>query len=163
MLHRSPRVVVAGLSRAGTWWCTQVDEEDVASTEFSSEALSEFVEAFVAGTLAPYVRSQPVPRYEGDGNTGGRSRPIVAANFDDMVTSTGANSILMFHTPWCQHCVYVAWRVWLTGSVSGVSLAGARGWQRIRAAMAGAGTPGVGAGGASVLHGCRPQRCAAAV
>jgi protein disulfide isomerase family A protein 3 len=71
----------------------------VMSEEFSVENLESFLKAYEAGTLEPYLKSEPVP----DSNDG-PVKVAVAKNFQSLVTDSAKDVLIEFYAPWCGHC-----------------------------------------------------------
>lgn len=67
-----------------------------------ASAIIAFGEAVVAGTLEPYVKSEPVPTSDD-----GPVKVVVAKTFDEVVMS-GRDVMIEFYAPWCGHCQRLA-------------------------------------------------------
>jgi protein disulfide-isomerase A1 len=69
-------------------------------------SLSEFISEFKAGSLAPTVKSEPIPT-----DTSAPVTILVAKNFDAIVgqpAAAGKTILLEFYAPWCGHCKTLA-------------------------------------------------------
>ncbi|RLM74685.1 protein disulfide isomerase-like 1-2 [Panicum miliaceum] len=51
------------------------------------------------GNLAPYVKSEPIPKVNDQ-----PVKVVVADSIDDMVFNSGKNVLIEFYAPWCGHC-----------------------------------------------------------
>jgi len=67
------------------------------------EAIEKFVDDFVAGKLAPSVKSEPIPETQE-----GPVTVIVAHNYDDVVMDNNKDVLVEFYAPWCGHCKALA-------------------------------------------------------
>ncbi|KAI1715090.1 thioredoxin domain-containing protein [Ditylenchus destructor] len=70
--------------------------------EFSVENLKQFVEDVLAGSVAPYFKSEPEPTEQGD------LKVAVAKNFKQLITDSGKDALIEFYAPWCGHCKSLA-------------------------------------------------------
>ena len=68
------------------------------TSDFSVENLKKFAEELQAGTLEPFMKSEPVPA----DNTG-PVKTVVARNFDEIVNQD-MDVLIEFYAPWCGHC-----------------------------------------------------------
>lgn len=74
----------------------------VMTDDFSVESLEKFIKDFKAGSLEPYLKSEPVPDSQGN------VKVAVAKNFDELVTKSEKDSLVEFYAPWCGHCKKLA-------------------------------------------------------
>ncbi|CAK9799830.1 Protein disulfide-isomerase A3 [Anthophora plagiata] len=79
------------------------NQKFVMQEEFSIEAFETFLKNLEAGSLEPYLKSEPIP----EDNTG-NVKVAVASNFDDVVTNNGKDTLIEFYAPWCGHCKKLA-------------------------------------------------------
>ena len=79
---------------------------DSDNSVFEEKFVKNFVQQFLAGTLAPYVRSEPEPEDPKDSFTPGSILVnAVAANFPRLVVDdTKRDVLVVFHAPWCGFC-----------------------------------------------------------
>lgn len=70
--------------------------------EFTSEMLQKFVDQFTAGSLEPFIKSEPVP------TTQGNVKVLVGKNFNEIVNTPGKDVFVEFYAPWCGHCKTLA-------------------------------------------------------
>lgn len=70
----------------------------VMSAEFSMENFEEFLKNLKAGSLEPYMKSEPIPDQDGS------VLVAVGKNFDELVTNSGRDALIEFYAPWCGHC-----------------------------------------------------------
>lgn len=67
--------------------------------EFSVENLHNFVEELLAGSLEPYVKSEPIPE-----TNDAPVKVAVAKNFNELVMENNQDTLVEFYAPWCGHC-----------------------------------------------------------
>lgn len=72
-------------------------------TEISQESVTKFVKDFVAGTISPSIKSEPIPETQE-----GPVHVIVANNFEDVVINNDKDVLVEFYAPWCGHCKSLA-------------------------------------------------------
>lgn len=89
--------------------CVGVDHEGKhfafpETTEVTTVPLKEWVEKFVAGTLARTVKSQPVP----DTPTVDGLTTVVGDTFESIVLKSNKDVLIEFYAPWCGHCKQLA-------------------------------------------------------
>ncbi|BFY97061.1 hypothetical protein BsWGS_00101 [Bradybaena similaris] len=70
---------------------------------FSVESFEQFVRAFLAGKIEPYIKSEPVPV-----SNDAPVKVVVAKNFDDIVNDETKDVLIEFYAPWCGHCKSLA-------------------------------------------------------
>ncbi|CAG01048.1 unnamed protein product, partial [Tetraodon nigroviridis] len=63
------------------------------------KALEGFLHSYFAGTLKPYLKSEPVPE-----DNDGPVKVVVAENFDSIVNDDSKDVLIEFYAPWCGHC-----------------------------------------------------------
>jgi protein disulfide-isomerase A1 len=71
------------------------------NNSFDEVKLKEFYTAFLEGTIAPIVKSQPIPENPYDDN---HVRIVVADNFKEVVLDESKDVLIEFYAPWCGHC-----------------------------------------------------------
>jgi len=69
--------------------------------EFSPENLKKFVDAFLAGKLEVFMKSEPLPDNDGP------VKVVVAKNFKEIVHQD-KDVLVEFYAPWCGHCKSLA-------------------------------------------------------
>jgi protein disulfide-isomerase A1 len=65
--------------------------------------ISKFVDDFVAGKIAPSIKSEPLPESQE-----GPVHVIVAHNYEDIVMDNNKDVLVEFYAPWCGHCKALA-------------------------------------------------------
>lgn len=60
-----------------------------------------FVRDFLAGTLQPWLRSEPVEQTLGDHNPSDGAMTIVGSQFEEVVVQGDFDVLVMFFAPWC--------------------------------------------------------------
>ncbi|KAK4549184.1 hypothetical protein LTR36_007642 [Oleoguttula mirabilis] len=68
-------------------------------SDLSEKKISKFVEDFVAGSVEPSVKSEPIPEKQE-----GPVTVVVAKNYQDVVIDNEKDVLLEFYAPWCGHC-----------------------------------------------------------
>ncbi|UYV80088.1 PDIA3 [Cordylochernes scorpioides] len=71
--------------------------------DFSMDNLRKYLEAYEAGELTPYLKSESVPE-----NNDGPVKVAVAKNFQELVTDSEKDVLIEFYAPWCGHCKKLA-------------------------------------------------------
>ena len=71
--------------------------------EITLEAITSFVDDFVAGKIEPSIKSEPVPETQD-----GPVTVVVAKNYDDVVLDDSKDVLIEFYAPWCAHCKALA-------------------------------------------------------
>lgn len=69
----------------------------------SQESVAKFVKDFVAGDIAPSIKSEPVPETQE-----GPVYVAVANNWEDIVMNNDKDVLVEFYAPWCGHCKSLA-------------------------------------------------------
>ncbi|BAS79203.1 Os02g0554900, partial [Oryza sativa Japonica Group] len=62
-----------------------------------------YLKEFTEGTLAPHVKSEPIPEVNDQ-----PVKTVVADNLREVVFNSGKNVLLEFYAPWCGHCQKLA-------------------------------------------------------
>lgn len=75
-------------------WAYPETDEDVTVAK-----LTAFVEGVAAGTIAPTIKSAPVPE-----SNNGPVTVVVASQFVELVMDTTKDVLVEFYAPWCGHC-----------------------------------------------------------
>ncbi|KAF5565574.1 disulfide-isomerase precursor [Fusarium napiforme] len=69
---------------------------------FNVNRVAKHVAAYLAGSLTPSIKSEPVPEQSTD-------QPflteLVGSNFDDLVFDKTKDVLVEFYVPWCQYCI----------------------------------------------------------
>ncbi|CBZ55755.1 putative protein disulfide-isomerase [Neospora caninum Liverpool] len=79
---------------------SQSSLDENALQEFK-ENLKNFVTGYLDGSLAPYLRSEPVPAEE---ENQGVLKVVVGSTFNELVLQTDKDVLVEFGAPWCGHC-----------------------------------------------------------
>jgi len=69
-------------------------------TVVSKDTIRAVANQFFAGSLPRFVRSQPVPWF----NFEGEVHTIVGTTFEGLITNTTTDTLLEIFAPWCGHC-----------------------------------------------------------
>lgn len=67
---------------------------------FSVESLDSFVKDYLAGSLKPYIKSEPVPAAAKPGEV----TVVVGETFNDIVMDPTKDVLIEMYAPWCGHC-----------------------------------------------------------
>jgi protein disulfide-isomerase A1 len=67
--------------------------------DFSAEEAGDWVEQYLAGTLQPQLKSQPIPDTQDES-----VYTLVGKNFDDVVFDDNKDVFVEFYASWCGHC-----------------------------------------------------------
>jgi len=70
---------------------------------FGVEPLKKFVTDFLAGSLKPYIKSEPIPA-----SNDGPVTVVVGENFNSVVLDNDKDVLVEFYAPWCGHCKSLA-------------------------------------------------------
>jgi protein disulfide-isomerase A1 len=70
---------------------------------YTAEALEAHAAGFLAGTLSPTVKSEPIPA-----SNDGPVKVVVGKSFDSIVLDTTKDVLVEFYAPWCGHCKSLA-------------------------------------------------------
>lgn len=71
--------------------------------KITHDDIAKFVDDFVAGKIAPSVKSEPIPETQE-----GPVIVIVAHNYDEIVLDNDKDVLVEFYAPWCGHCKALA-------------------------------------------------------
>jgi protein disulfide-isomerase A1 len=71
--------------------------------KITHDDISKFVDDFVAGKIAPSIKSEPIPETQE-----GPVTVIVAHNYDEIVLDNSKDVLVEFYAPWCGHCKALA-------------------------------------------------------
>jgi len=72
---------------------------------FSMETFEQFIKDVQAGSIEPYLKSEPLPE---DNDEPGKVKVVVAKNFDEIVNDESKDVLIEFYAPWCGHCKSLA-------------------------------------------------------
>jgi len=92
----TPGVVIEDRENRKNYVLPQADAVTAAS-------LRAHCTAFVAGTLQPTVKSEPIPA-----SNDGPVTIVVGKSFDSIVLDTSKDVLVEFYAPWCGHCKSLA-------------------------------------------------------
>jgi len=73
------------------------------TADITTAKVEEWVNQFLAGDLAPTIKSEPIPE-QNDGPV----TIVVAKNFDQIVNDATKDVLVEFYAPWCGHCKQLA-------------------------------------------------------
>ncbi|KAH7255230.1 uncharacterized protein BKA55DRAFT_563613 [Fusarium redolens] len=73
----------------------------MSETVFNANRITKHISAYLSGTLAPTIKSEPVPEVSA---TQPFLTKLVGSNFDDFVYDKSRDVLVEFHVPWCQYC-----------------------------------------------------------
>ncbi|XP_023246468.1 protein disulfide-isomerase A3 [Copidosoma floridanum] len=79
------------------------NQKFVLEGDFSIESLTKFMNDLQAGSLEPYIKSEPIPE-----DNSSNVKVAVAKNFDDVVINNGKDTLIEFYAPWCGYCKKLA-------------------------------------------------------
>jgi len=72
-------------------------------TEFTAAAVSDWLDQFAEGKLAPHIKSEPVPE-----TNDGPVKVLVAHNYKEIVEDSTKDVLVEYYAPWCGHCKSLA-------------------------------------------------------
>jgi len=87
--------MVAFLSKDGAQEQAPFDEKKA----LTHESAKEFFDGIVAGKVAKFVKSEPIPE-----SNDGPVKIVVADNYDAIVNDNTKDVLVEFYAPWCPHC-----------------------------------------------------------
>jgi len=70
---------------------------------FTKDGFRAFVDGVLKGTIAPNVKSDPVPE-----DNSGPVKIVVGTTFDELVINNDKDVLVEFYAPWCGHCKSLA-------------------------------------------------------
>ncbi|KAH6956224.1 thioredoxin-like domain-containing protein [Fusarium avenaceum] len=73
----------------------------MSTTVFNANRVAKHVSAYLAGTLTPTIKSEPVLPQN---TTQPFLTTLVGSNFDEFVFDKSRDVLVEFHVPWCQYC-----------------------------------------------------------
>ncbi|KAK5126326.1 hypothetical protein LTR85_010562 [Meristemomyces frigidus] len=71
-----------------------------SASDLSEKKIGKFVADFIAGSVEPSVKSEPIPEKQ----EAGAVTIVVAKNYQDVVIDNEKDVLLEFYAPWCGHC-----------------------------------------------------------
>lgn len=66
---------------------------------FRVDELKKFISDFTAGSLEPYIKSEPIPTTQDESVV-----KVVGKTFDKIVLDNTKDVLIEFYAPWCGHC-----------------------------------------------------------
>jgi len=69
----------------------------------TADNVKKFVNDYLAGSLKPYIKSEPVPE-----TNDGPVTVVVGETFNDLVLNNDKDVLIEFYAPWCGHCKSLA-------------------------------------------------------
>jgi len=85
------------------------------TAEITTDAVRTWINKFLAGEVAPTVKSEPVPE-----SNDAPVKIVVGSTFDQIVKDATKDVLVEFYAPWCGHCkklapIYDQLGAWLSG------------------------------------------------
>jgi len=85
-------------------WAVYIDDHTktlkykYTETEFNVESLEKFITDFLAGSIKPFIKSQPRPEQTTDVTV------VVGETFKEIVLDPSKDVLIEMYAPWCGHC-----------------------------------------------------------
>jgi len=79
---------------------SQSEQRFILHEPFTLESLEQFTNGLINGSLAPFIKSAPIPDSKKS-----RVKMVVGSTFSDVVNDKSTDALIYFHSPWCAECL----------------------------------------------------------